>query len=91
MRTAVSIVQRNYCSQGGETVASYEGLQFLGKFMSDRPRAISNLPLSEEEAGIVLTMPGRTFADVSNRLDRYITSHTRPVRPPVAVGVHDWL
>jgi len=83
-------------------MASYEGLQmivglaltdqqFLGTFMTDRPRAISNLSLSEEEAGIVLTMPGRTFEDVSNRLDRYITSHTRPVRTPVAVGVHDWL
>lgn len=83
-------------------MASYEGLQmvvglaltdqqFLGTFMTDRPRAIINLPLSEEEAGIVVTMPGRTFEDVSKRLDRYITSHTPPARTAVAVGVHDWL
>lgn len=83
-------------------MASYEGLQmivglaltdqqFLGTFMTDRPKAISNIPLSEEEAGIVLTMPGKTFADVSRRLDKYITSHTRPVRTVVPAGVRDWL
>ncbi len=82
--------------------ATYEGLQmivglaltdqqFLGTFMADRPRAISNLPLSEEEAGIVLTMPGKTFADVSKKLDRYITSHTRPVGTLVPAGARDWL
>lgn len=84
-------------------MASYEGLQmivglaltdqqFLGTFMSDRPRALRGLPLSEEEAGVLLTMPGRSFEDVSSKLDTWITRHTpAPTRVAVAAGVHDWL
>lgn len=65
--------------------------QFIGTFMTDRPRAVRDLSLSEEEAGVLLSIPGRRFEDVSKRLDSYITRHTPPARTAVAVGVHDWL
>ena len=66
--------------------------QFLGTLMTDRPRALANLPLTEEEAGVLLQMPGRTFEDFSSKLDTWITRHTPSVRrAPVPVGVEDWL
>lgn len=66
--------------------------QFMGTLITDRSRAISGLPLSEEEAGVLLSMPGRNFEDLSKRLDSWITRHTRAARPATAgAGVHDWL
>jgi len=80
----------------------YEGIQlvvglaltdpgFFGTFMSDRPRALAHLSLSEEEAGVLLRLPGRDLQDVSRRADRWIDRHTPPVKTAIAAGVHDWL
>ena len=65
--------------------------QFLGNFMEDRPRALANLPLSEEEVGVLLTTQARSFEHVSRKLDTWISRKTRPARRvAVAVGVDDW-
>src|SRR2546426_10205254 len=105
MTAAASFVTGNGMikQEAVNTVPSYESFQmvvglaltdqqFLGTFMNDRPRALANLPLSEEEAGVLLNINGRSFADVSRKLDSYIERHTRPAtrRIAVPVGAEDW-
>lgn len=63
----------------------------MSALITDRPRAIATLPLSEEEAGVLLTMPARSFQDLSKKLDSWIGRKTRTAHPVVAaVGVNDW-
>jgi hypothetical protein len=88
--------------KGGDAV-DYEGLQlviglgltdqqFMSTLMTDRPRALAGLSLSEEEVGVLLAARENHLKDLSRRVDSWIQRRTRPARRGrTAVGVNDWL